>query len=212
MYHYVSPEKIMKRAHECNWIQKHVRSFVFDRSLPSVFRAIRPLTHSTMSNNSSNIEHLPVEIAYTIPSKVRFWLYLLVLVPSTLCSLIVLHHLLFNRAPRRALNNHVIIILLLIGLICQLTIYPWLLYYFSHEGDWARSLLFCSIWGLHRLGSVRDASDGVRLGVHRAPHSDLSRPMDCDAEEASPCSLSSSHLTAALLLDLLRAGVLRPAV
>ena len=146
MYHYVSPEKIMKRAHECNWIQKHVRSFVFDRSLPSVFRAIRPLTHSTMSNNSSNIEHLPVEIAYTIPSKVRFWLYLLVLVPSTLCSLLVLHHLLFNRAPRRALNNHVIIVLLLIGLVCQLTIYPWLLYYLSREGNWARTLLFCSIW------------------------------------------------------------------
>ena len=89
---------------------------------------------------------------YTISSSAHFWLYLIALVPSTACSLIALHHLLFHRAARRSLNNLVIIVLLLIGLVCQLTLYPWMLVYYSRAGEWTRSLVLCSIWGFTDWG------------------------------------------------------------
>lgn len=78
---------------------------------------------------------------------VKFWVYLLCLIPSILCSLFVLYFLLVDRALRRALNNHVIIVLLCICLIAQVTIYPWMLYYYRSDGSWERPTIFCLIWG-----------------------------------------------------------------
>jgi hypothetical protein len=82
-----------------------------------------------------------------ISDTVRFWSYLLVLIPSFLCSLFVLYHLLFDRALRNALNNHVIIILVFICLIAEVTFYPWMLYFYQNKDVWERSLMFCVIWG-----------------------------------------------------------------
>ena len=72
---------------------------------------------------------------------------LILLIPSIICSIFALYYLLFDRNLRNGLNNHVIILILIIGLICQLTDYPWLLYYYKHNGIWKRSLIFCEIWG-----------------------------------------------------------------
>jgi hypothetical protein len=82
-----------------------------------------------------------------ITDTVRFWSFLLVLIPSTLCTLFVLYHLLFDRGLRHALNNHVIIVLLCICLICEVTIYPWMLYFYQNKDTWKRPLIFCVIWG-----------------------------------------------------------------
>jgi hypothetical protein len=82
-----------------------------------------------------------------IPNTVRFWSFLLVFIPSFLCSLFVLYHLLFDRALRNALHNHVIIILLLICLFAEVTFYPWMLYFYQNKGVWERSFMFCVIWG-----------------------------------------------------------------
>ena len=82
-----------------------------------------------------------------ISNSVRFWSYLIFLIPSILCSLFALYYLLFDRTLRNGLNNHVIIVILIIGLICEVTDYPWLLYYYQQEGMWERSLMFCQIWG-----------------------------------------------------------------
>jgi hypothetical protein len=82
-----------------------------------------------------------------ISDSIRFWSYLIFLIPSIICSLFALYHLLFDRTLRHALNNHVIIVTLIIGLICEVTDYPWLLYYYFHEGMWERSFTFCQIWG-----------------------------------------------------------------
>jgi hypothetical protein len=73
-------------------------------------------------SNSSNIS------MNGIPVAVRFWTYLISDVLSVTCSLFVLYSLLFDRALRRALNNHVIIVLLFIGLVHELTSVPWILY------------------------------------------------------------------------------------
>jgi hypothetical protein len=79
-------------------------------------------------------------------SLLKFWTYALLLVPSVVCTLIILYYFLFDRVLRRALNNHVIIGVLLIGLFCLLTIYPWMLYYYRYVGIWRRARAFCSIW------------------------------------------------------------------
>ncbi|CAF0810004.1 unnamed protein product [Adineta ricciae] len=82
-----------------------------------------------------------------LPDMVKFWVILAALVPSLICSIFVLYHLLFDRALRRGLHNHVIIVLLVICLIDEVTFYPWMLYYFTHETDWQRSYMFCLFIG-----------------------------------------------------------------
>jgi hypothetical protein len=88
-----------------------------------------------------------------IPNSVRFWFYLIFLIPSILCSLFVLYHFLFDRTLRQALNNHVIIVLLFLGLISEVTNYPWMLHFFRNEGTWDRSFIFCEIWSFLDWGT-----------------------------------------------------------
>ena len=78
---------------------------------------------------------------------VRFWSFLTVLIPSSLCTVFVLYHLLSDRALRHGLHNHVIIVLLFICLIAEVTIYPWMLYFYQVRDTWERPFIFCVIWG-----------------------------------------------------------------
>ena len=78
---------------------------------------------------------------------VKFWLYLVFLIPSLVCSVFVLSYLLVHRTLRQCLNNHVLIILLIICLICQVTIYPWMLHFYLQHRQWPRTLGFCVVWG-----------------------------------------------------------------
>ncbi len=55
-----------------------------------------------------------------IPRSIRFWLLLLLDIPSIICSVLLLFHLLNNKTLRRQLSNHVIIVLLITGLIIEL--------------------------------------------------------------------------------------------
>lgn len=82
-----------------------------------------------------------------VPPVLKFTFYLLFLVPSIICAVLVLYYILSCRVFLRALNNHVLILLLIISLICQLTIYPWMLYFYYRQTPWPRSLSFCKIWG-----------------------------------------------------------------
>lgn len=81
-----------------------------------------------------------------ISSKAKFCLYLITLIPSFICTLFVLYYLLFVRTLRRSLHNHVIIVLLFTVLFCELTMYPWMLYYLAKSNIWQRSYVFCVIW------------------------------------------------------------------
>lgn len=94
-------------------------------------------------NSSSTDEN---EYTSFLTNNIKFWSYFIVLIPSIVASLFNLYHLLFDRTLRRTLNNHVIIVVLLIGLFCQITIYPWMLYYYHVEGVWDRSFVFCTLW------------------------------------------------------------------
>src|SRR3984957_20882315 len=92
----------------------------------------------TSDNDTSSI---PSEVA--IPRSVRFWLLLLCEIPSIFCSLFVLFHLLFDRTLRHALNNHVIIVLLFIGLIYELIEISSILNFYRLNTVWPSTPAFC---------------------------------------------------------------------
>lgn len=81
-----------------------------------------------------------------IPVLVQFWLYLVLDVLSILCSIFALYHLLFDKTLRQALNNHVIIVLLVVGLIYDLTTVPFMLHFFSHGNTWQITDNFSKFW------------------------------------------------------------------
>jgi hypothetical protein len=76
----------------------------------------------------------------------RFWLYFPVLIPSIVCSVFVLYHLLVDRTLRRALNNHVIIVILSLGLFFELTDVVWLIHYYRVRNALIWTPAFCLIW------------------------------------------------------------------
>lgn len=87
-----------------------------------------------------------------ISKTIRFWIHLIILIPSIMCSLIFTIYILFNRIARNAIQNHVVSIVIFIGLIYQITLYPWMLNYYRMEGIWHRSALFCTIWAFFDWG------------------------------------------------------------
>ena len=68
-------------------------------------------------------------VVHIIAPSVRFWTYLVANVLSLICSIFVLYYLLVDRALRRALHNHIIIVLLILGFIYELTNIVWILHY-----------------------------------------------------------------------------------
>lgn len=95
---------------------------------------------STSNNNST------IESTFFLTNTIKFWSFLIVLIPSIICSIFTLYHFLFDRTLRNTLHNHVIIVVLIIGFLGQITMYPWMLYYYRVEGAWERSFEFCLIW------------------------------------------------------------------
>ena len=87
---------------------------------------------------------LPYDIL--IPVGIRFWLYLIPDTLSILCSLFVLYQLLFDRTLRQSLHNHVIILLVLIGLIYELTSVPLMLHYYCFGSAWILAASFPHLW------------------------------------------------------------------
>ena len=83
-----------------------------------------------------------------VSKQVQFWTYLIPYIPSVACACFALYHMLFHRGWRTNINNHVPILLLLIGMISQLTVYPWMFHWFLSDLEWERSPVFCSAWGL----------------------------------------------------------------
>ena len=72
----------------------------------------------------------------------KFWIYLFVNIGSLLFSLFVLHALLFDRTLRLGLNNHIIIVLLCLGLIYETVTIPWYLYRFWNGRPLVESPVF----------------------------------------------------------------------
>ncbi|CAF1063595.1 unnamed protein product [Adineta steineri] len=84
----------------------------------------------------------------TIPSYDDTWITLGPLIPSILVSIFNLYHLLSDRALRKALNNHVIILLLCFGLIAEVTINVWYIYILQNGVVPSQTPAFCYVYAL----------------------------------------------------------------
>ena len=77
---------------------------------------------------------------------IRFWAYLFSDIISLSFTLFALYHLLKDRALRRALHNHVIIVLLFVVLIFESTNIPWILSNDHNNTPVIKSRVFYEIW------------------------------------------------------------------
>ena len=98
------------------------------------------------SQNISNETDLGNPFELRIPIYIRFWLHLIPNILSLLCSFFVLFHLLFDRTLRQALHNHIIIVLLFIGLIYETISVPLMLHWYRHGDAWKLTLSFSDFW------------------------------------------------------------------
>jgi len=112
----------------------------------SLQRSFAEIVQYRMSNSSNSTP--PSGIFYDIgfPIVGRIWLILLSNIGSLICSLFVLGHLLFGRTLRQGLHNHVIIIVLVLGVILELTDIPWILIFYRFGVAWQSTPTFCLIW------------------------------------------------------------------
>ena len=110
-----------------------------DNIPPFLFRI--PSSHGHMPGKDLGN---PYELRISLNS--RFWLYLIPNTLSLFCSLFVLYHLLFERALRQGLHNHIIIVLLLIGFTYEAISVPLMLLWFQLGDAWKFSLSFAHFW------------------------------------------------------------------
>jgi hypothetical protein len=81
----------------------------------AAFSSINSFTDGIGNNDTSSNTVSVISLSPTA----SFWIILGFEMPSILCSLLLLYYLCFDRTRRQALNNHVIIILLILGLFPQ---------------------------------------------------------------------------------------------
>ncbi|CAF1529452.1 unnamed protein product [Adineta ricciae] len=81
-----------------------------------------------------------------ISNYIRSWLMLTPMFPSILIILFNLYHFIGNQTLRRALNNHVIILLLICSFIEQVTDVAWQSHYYRTGTALISTPIFCGIW------------------------------------------------------------------
>ena len=99
-----------------------------------------------MANNSSSDDSISIDTETPIPREVRFWLLLLLDIPAVACTLFLLYHLCLKRTLRQALNNHVVIFLLILALTIHLIDIPSYIIFLRFGHAWLQTPIFCYIW------------------------------------------------------------------
>lgn len=100
----------------------------------------------TLALNNLSDENATVSFHPSFSPVIRFWTYLVFNILSILCTLFVLYHFLSDRILRRALHNHILIVLLIIGLFYELTNIPWILHHNRTGVPMIASPIFYIIW------------------------------------------------------------------
>ncbi|CAF3789772.1 unnamed protein product [Adineta steineri] len=91
----------------------------------------------------------------TVSNIVRSWLLQGFQIPSILVGVFILYYLLMDRALRNALNNHVIIVMIFVGLILQCIDVTALTYYYRTATVLVSTRAFCFTWAIiHDIGVV----------------------------------------------------------
>ncbi|CAF3865871.1 unnamed protein product [Adineta steineri] len=77
---------------------------------------------------------------------VRFWLYLIFVIPSVVCSIFTLYYFLVNRTFRKVLSNHVLILILCLAIFYNITDIMWLIDYYRNGVTFSSLRPFCLAW------------------------------------------------------------------
>ncbi|CAF4167827.1 unnamed protein product [Rotaria sp. Silwood2] len=108
------------------------------------------MDNNQSSNATENISVASTEIS--LPRIARFWILLLFDIPSTACALFVLFCILTDRSLRSNIKNHVLVILLLIGLGSQLIDVPVYLNFIAHSSVVSSNPSICLLWWFVNIG------------------------------------------------------------
>ncbi len=96
---------------------------------------------------SSLLARIRASRSVSLPTpSIRFWTYLFSNLFSFLFSCFALYCFLTDRTLRRALHNHIIIVLLILGLISEVTNVPWMLYNDYNHAPLIKSEIFYRFW------------------------------------------------------------------
>ncbi|CAF1293182.1 unnamed protein product [Rotaria magnacalcarata] len=95
-------------------------------------------------NNTENISLAAIEIS--LSRKARFWILLLFDIPSVACAFFVLFCILINRKLRSNIKNHVLVILLLLGIGSQLIDIPFYLNFIVQSSVVPSNPSTCLLW------------------------------------------------------------------
>ncbi|CAF2595001.1 unnamed protein product [Rotaria sp. Silwood2] len=107
--------------------------------------SISPNDSFTIEVNDT--ESSSVTILFTsVPPIACFWIMLIFLIPSLVCSIFLLYNFFFDRKLRHALNNHVIIALLIVGLFSLLLDVPNYLNFIRLGYVWPQLTIICYLW------------------------------------------------------------------
>lgn len=101
---------------------------------------------SDINSTNANIAQVPIS-----PS-IRLIILLIFNIPSFICTLFILFHLLKNRILRNSLQNHVIIALLISILPTHTIDVPFYVVYLSLGHVWPANTKFCRFWSFVSVG------------------------------------------------------------
>ena len=100
------------------------------------------------ANDSSDSNDIFPGAEISLPRSVRFWLLLLFNIPSAICSLCLITHIISNRTQRYACQNHIILLILIFGLPIQLVDINFYLVFYHNGSFEPFKPIVCSIWWL----------------------------------------------------------------
>lgn len=106
------------------------------------------VVNQTFDNDQATYE----ESEIFIPREVRFWLLLLLNIPSVICSCLLLYHFFESHVRRNQLKNHLIIVLLILGLFIELVDIPLHLSFFRLGIVQPSVPFICILWWFIDLG------------------------------------------------------------
>jgi hypothetical protein len=102
------------------------------------------------TDNSSDSSFFDPEIY--LPRSVRFWIMLLLNIPSTICSLILIPYIIINPTQRRALHTHTILAIMIVEVPIQLLDINFYLVFYRTGSIQPATPIMCLIWWFIDIG------------------------------------------------------------
>jgi hypothetical protein len=95
---------------------------------------------------SNTTAFLPNPASVDLSLSFQFWFLLICEIPSLICYVFVLTHILIKKSQRQAIHNHSVLVLLFISLSIVLFDYSWLIDTCRRGKVWPQTSAFCQVW------------------------------------------------------------------